>query len=77
MLLTVEPRVVALRVRDSSRPLLQARIAMARWSPIYEERRPIYEELADVTFDTSSGPLQPVVDAIVAWTQGDDETGEA
>ncbi|WP_127475113.1 shikimate kinase [Microbacterium sulfonylureivorans] len=77
VLLTVAPRVVALRVRGSSRPLLAGDDAMARWSAIYEERRPIYEELADVTFDTSNGPLQNVVDGIVAWANSDDDGGEA
>ena len=41
---------------------------MARWTQIYAERRPLYEELADLTIDTSHGPLQLVVDAIVEWT---------
>ena len=73
VLLTVAPRVVALRVRGSSRPLLQGdEDAMTRWTRIYEERRPVYEELADATFDTSSGPLQNVVDRIVAWVRGDE-----
>ena len=72
VLLTVAPRVVAIRVRNSSRPLLQGdEDALTRWSRIYEERRPIYEELADVTFDTSSGPLQNVVDRIVEWVRSD------
>ncbi|MET0735777.1 MAG: shikimate kinase [Microbacterium sp.] len=73
VLLTVEPHVVASRVRESKRPLLQDGDALARWSAIYEERRPLYEELADITFDTSSGPLQLVVDAIVAWVRETDE----
>jgi shikimate kinase len=30
-------------------------------------RRPLYDEVADVTFDTSRGPLAEVVEAIVAW----------
>ena len=76
VLLTVAPRVVALRVRGSSRPLLAGEDPLARWSAIYEERRPIYEELADATFDTSSGPLQNVVDKIVGWAQHDDEEDE-
>lgn len=67
VLLTVSPRVVAGRVRDSARPLLQGDDAIQRWTAIFQERLPVYEELADVTFDTSSGPLQHVVDAIVAW----------
>lgn len=69
VLLTVSPRVVAGRVRDSTRPLLQGDDAIERWTAILRERLPLYEELADVTFDTSSGPLQHVVDAVVAWVR--------
>ena len=69
ILLTVAPNVVAGRVRDSARPLLQGEDAMARWSTILEERLPLYRSLADATFDTSSGPLQNIVDAIVAWVR--------
>jgi shikimate kinase len=46
---------------------LQGEDAVARWSALYAARRPLYEQLADVTFDTSSGPLQEVVDALVQW----------
>ena len=42
---------------------------MARWAEIYEARRPTYERLADAVFDTSSGPLQHIVDAIAAWAR--------
>jgi shikimate kinase len=76
VLLTVAPRVVAARVHDSNRPLLQAGDAAERWAAIYEERRPVYEELADVTFDTSTGPLQHVVDRIVAWVRDGDDGQE-
>ena len=69
VLLTVEPRVVAGRIRDSVRPLLQDDDALARWEHIMTARRPVYEEVADATFDTSSGPLQAVVDAIVQWAR--------
>jgi shikimate kinase len=67
VLLTVEPRVVAGRIRDTTRPLLQDEDALARWEQIMTARRPIYEEVADATFDTSHGPLQAVVDGIVEW----------
>ncbi|MFG6401399.1 MULTISPECIES: shikimate kinase [unclassified Microbacterium] len=69
VLLTVHPRVVAGRMRDESRPLLSGTDAITRWREIYEARRPLYEEVADVTFDTSSGPLQVAVDAITAWAR--------
>ena len=77
VLLTVSPRVVAARVKDSSRPLLQGDDAIDRWKAILDERRPVYEELADVTFDTSTGPLQEVVDAVVAWVRRTAAAAEA
>ncbi|WP_413631621.1 shikimate kinase [Microbacterium sp. SSM24] len=78
VLLTVAPRVVAIRVRGSSRPLLQGdEDPLERWTRIYEQRRPVYERLANASFDTSNGPLQNVVDRIVAWTRGDDDQGVA
>lgn len=72
-LLTVEPHVVAGRIRDTARPLLQSEDALARWSEIYAARLPIYRELADATFDTSSGPLQHVVEAVTAWVRANQE----
>lgn len=69
VLLTVEPRVVAGRVLGSARPLLAGDGGLERWMAIYAERRPLYEELADVTFDTSSGPLAHVVENIAAWVR--------
>ena len=75
-LLTVEPRVVIARVKDSKRPLLQGENAGSRWNEIYQARKPVYDELADATFDTSSGPLQSVVDAVVAWVLSTDPSQE-
>ncbi|WP_439593303.1 shikimate kinase [Microbacterium sp.] len=72
-LLTVEPRVVIARVKGSKRPLLQGEDAGARWNEIYQARKPVYEQLATETFDTSSGPLQDVVDAVVAWVRSTEE----
>ncbi|CAN7281606.1 shikimate kinase [Microbacterium sp. LjRoot45] len=67
ILLTVGPQTIESRIRGTKRPLLQGEDAVARWSALYAARRPLYEQLADVTFDTSSGPLQEVVDALVQW----------
>lgn len=69
VLLTVSPHVVAGRVQGSARPLLTGEDPLARWVRLYEEREPLYRSVADVTFDTSHGPLQEVVDAIVSWAQ--------
>ncbi|WP_404432857.1 shikimate kinase [Microbacterium lacus] len=72
-LLTVESTIVAARVKGSLRPLLQGEDAAARWNDIYRERLPIYEELADATFDTSHGPLQDVVDAVTQWVRSTED----
>jgi shikimate kinase len=65
--LTVAPRAVAARIRDGSRPLVEGDDPLARWQQIFDERRPLYEEVADRTFDTSSGPITGVADAILDW----------
>lgn len=69
VLLTVEPKVVAGRVRESKRPLLKDGDPMQRWTEIYRERRPIYEEIADVVFDTSNGAIADVVTAVTEWVR--------
>lgn len=67
VLLTVSPQVVAGRIRGSDRPLLGGEDPVGRWERISRERRALYDEVADVVFDTSSGPLTGVVAKIVAW----------
>lgn len=75
VLLTVDPRVVAGRIGGGGRPLLAGgEDPVAQWRRIYQERRPLYEETADVTLDTSTGPLSAVVERIVAWVRQEDET---
>jgi shikimate kinase len=71
--LTVQPHVVAGRIGGSHRPLLADGDPVERWQRIFEERRPIYDEVADVTFDTSSGPLSQVVAAVVDWSREREE----
>jgi len=73
VLLTVDAHVVAGRIRDTTRPLLQSDDALGRWIEINNARRPLYDEVADVTFDTSHGPLQAVVAAVVDWAQTEND----
>jgi len=76
-LLTVSPQVVAHRIgAGAGRPLLDGEDPVARWTRILHERTPLYEQVADVEFDTSRGPLSEVVTAIVSWVQARTE-GEA
>lgn len=67
VLLTVTTRVVSGRIYGEDRPLLAGEDPVARWERIFQERLPIYQEVADTTFDTSSGPLASIVTAIVDW----------
>lgn len=74
-LLAVDTRVAASRLRDTTRPLLQGEDPMTQWTRIRDARAPLYAEVADATFDTSHGPLQDVVDAIVAWAEAEENDG--
>ena len=72
VLLTVSQRTVSGRVNGTRRPLLQDADddPLERWQKVYEARRALYERLADVVFDTSTGPLQDVVDRVAEWAGG-------
>ena len=70
VLLTVAPHIVRSRIQGDARPLLASgEDPVARWQTIMNERKPLYEEVADITFDTSTGPLALVVADIVAWVR--------
>jgi len=71
VLLTVQPHIIASRIGGGARPLLAGEDPVARWTRIFDERRPVYEEVADITFDTSTGPLADVVAGIVDWVHAD------
>ncbi len=71
VLLTVSRDTIAARIRGGTRPLLQDGDAVTRWNEVYESRRDLYERLADVTFDTSSGPLQDIVERVAQWARGE------
>lgn len=76
VLLTVAPQIVASRIRGGDRPLLAGEDPSVQWQRIYAERRELYTQLADVTFDTSSGPLAAVVSRIVAWARAETPSKE-
>lgn len=69
-LLTVTPGVVAgrLSLEAGRRPLLATGAdAIAEWERIYAARRPLYEEVASATFDTSTGHFDEIAREVVAW----------
>lgn len=70
--LTVSPETVVSRIGDANRPLVAGDDPVGAWERIYAERRPLYEEVADVTFDTSSGPIAHVATAVLDWLKADE-----
>ncbi|MDR6166134.1 shikimate kinase [Microbacterium arborescens] len=69
VLLTVSEQTIASRLAGTTRPLLQGEDPVKRWREVAEGRRELYEQLADARFDTSTGRIQDIVDAIAAWAQ--------
>ncbi|MFC5501688.1 shikimate kinase [Lysinimonas soli] len=67
VLVTVAPEAVAPRLRDGRRPLV--RNGLADWERIYAERRPIYEQLARLTVDTSHRPIDAVAQEVAEWSK--------
>ncbi|HSP52819.1 MAG TPA: shikimate kinase [Cryobacterium sp.] len=65
--LSVSARAVGARIGGAKRPLLKGGIA--DWKRIYADRRPIYETLAGIRFDTSHRPLDAIADDVVKWTK--------
>jgi shikimate kinase len=63
--LTVSEDAAGLRLRGSHRPLVRGGIDA--WKSIFDERRQVYEELADIRFDTSTRPLNTIAREIAAW----------
>jgi shikimate kinase len=61
--LSTNGRHMASRLLAGKRPLLKNGIA--DWKRIYEERKPLYEEVATVEIETSSKALNTVVLEIV------------
>lgn len=66
--LTVSPKIIAGRIHGTDRPLLSGD-PVERWERIFAERRKLYDEVADLTLDTSAGPLAAVVAEVVEWAR--------
>jgi shikimate kinase len=66
--LTVSPESVARRIVGAGRPLLAGEDdTVERWRTIFAERRDWYEEVADLTVDTSHRPMRMLAEEIAAW----------
>ena len=60
--LATDGKHISSRLQHGSRPLIKD--GLADWKRIYEERKPIYESVADFEIDTSGQPLKETVNAI-------------
>lgn len=65
VLLTVSEEAVAERIGGDKRPLLAGGIDA--WKKLVVERTPLYEKLADVSWDTSSGDLDGIAQEVAQW----------
>ena len=62
--LSTDGKHIGSRLRAGNRPLLKN--GVSDWRAIYESRRALYEQVADITIDTSSSSLQTSIEAIVS-----------
>lgn len=60
--LATDGKHIGSRLRNGNRPLLKN--GVSDWRAIYEARRGLYEQVADITIDTSSASLQKSIEAI-------------
>lgn len=60
--LATDGKHISSRLQHGSRPLIQD--GLADWRRIYEQRKPIYESVANYEIDTSGQPLKETVNAI-------------
>lgn len=80
VLLTVSRTAVARRISGAKRPLLAAGSAQDRldaWSALVAARGPIYERLADASWDTSTRSITAIAREIAQWVAPSEEESTA
>ena len=61
--LSTDGKHIASRLKGGNRPLIKNGIS--DWRQIYNSRKPLYEQIADLTVDTSNSSLLQTIDAIL------------
>ena len=64
--LTVSKEAVAARITGNKRPLLAAG-GVEAWATLVAARQPIYDDISQLTIDTSHQPLEAVATQIAQW----------
>ncbi|WP_158864448.1 shikimate kinase [Leifsonia sp. AG29] len=70
VLLTVRPEAIASRITNGKRPLITD---LDSWKRLLAERSEIYHSLAGYTADTSSRPIETIVEEIARWVESPKE----
>jgi shikimate kinase len=65
--LTVSPRAVEGRLGSGKRPLI--RNGVDDWQRIFDERRDLYDEVSDLTIDTSNRPFDSIAEEVAQWAR--------
>jgi shikimate kinase len=65
VLLTVTARAVEGRLGEGKRPLI--RNGASDWQRIFDERKALYDEIADLVIDTSHRPYDAIAEEVAAW----------
>ncbi|MEY9850837.1 shikimate kinase [Leifsonia sp. EB41] len=75
VLLTVRAEAIAARITNRKRPLVTD---LESWKRLVAARTPLYESLADYTADTSTRPIDTIVEEIARWVEsGRTEHGQS
>jgi shikimate kinase len=65
--LTVSARAVEGRLGSGKRPLI--RNGIDDWQRIFDERRELYDEVSDLTVDTSHRPFDSIAEEVAEWAR--------
>ena len=68
--LTVQPEAIAGRIGNGKRPLVTD---LEGWKRLVASRQELYDALADYTADTSTRPLEAIVEEIARWLESSRE----
>ncbi|WP_285116511.1 shikimate kinase [Leifsonia sp. fls2-241-R2A-40a] len=74
VLLTVRAEAIARRITNGKRPLITD---LESWKRLVDARSDLYNSLADYTADTSTRPIDTIVQEIAAWVEGTQKEGHA
>jgi shikimate kinase len=64
----VSARAVEGRLGEGKRPLI--RNGISDWQRIFDQRRGLYHEVADLEIDTSHRGYDSIAEGVAAWAQG-------